>query len=246
MRSSARSPRGDGWAAWQGLVTAAGGELVNTRRRRSSTSPASPGREARALPRSSAPDVATRRSRSPSGACLAIRREAWGELGGFAPRLLPLPRGHRPGTAPLADRPPRRDRAASALRPRLRVREGRPEVALPRAQPVGDDRPHLPGKAAAAARSGADRHRACAARWWRRREAGCRRSCAPNAEAIALAATPAPGAPRDPGDGRGRRRQVRLPAGTPTSTAPTSAEPRESRGAPAADSRLLAVVLRLL
>ena len=84
-----------------------------------------------------------------SGACLAVPRVVWQRVGGFAERVLHVPRGRRPLAAP----PPRGGgvgvEPARGRRPRLRVRQGRGEVAAARAQPLGDDHPLLPGRAAA-------------------------------------------------------------------------------------------------
>ena len=75
-------------------------------------------------------------------------------------RLLPLPRGCRPLAARAArGRCDRRVRGGGR-RPRLRLRQGRCQVAPPRAEPLGDDRPDVSGGTARPAGSGAPRRRA--------------------------------------------------------------------------------------
>jgi len=71
-----------GWAAWQGLVTADRGARLNTRGGAVHFSGIAWAGGA-GLPRSAAPD-APREVAFASGACLAIRRETWQELGGFS------------------------------------------------------------------------------------------------------------------------------------------------------------------
>jgi GT2 family glycosyltransferase len=84
---------GRGWAAWQGLVMAEGGRIVNTRggvvhftgiawaggAGEPAASPAAPGREAEEAA-GSLPEPGF-----VSGACLAIPRARFEEIGGFAP-----------------------------------------------------------------------------------------------------------------------------------------------------------------
>ena len=77
--------------------------------------------------------------------------------GRLSRELLPLPGGRRPVASPQARGRPARDRARRGRRPRLRVRQGRGEVALPGAKPLGDAPAHLPGRAARAARARAAR-----------------------------------------------------------------------------------------
>ena len=165
------------WAAWQGLVTAAGGELVNTDGGIVHfTGIAWAG--GAGLPRSSAP-TAPREIPFPSGACLAIRREAWRELGGFAPGYFLYHEdtelglrlwlaGHRVGIEPRAICDHDYEFAKGAQKWRYLERNRWATIIRT-----------YPARLLAAARSGADRHRARAARGRRRREAGCRRSCAP-------------------------------------------------------------------
>ncbi len=73
---------GRGWAAWQGLVTDAGGATLNSHGGVVHfTGIAWAGGAGE--PRSAAP-AEPREITFPSGACLAIRRAAWEELGGFS------------------------------------------------------------------------------------------------------------------------------------------------------------------
>lgn len=73
---------GRGWAAWQGLVTDDGGEILNSAGGVVHfTGIAWAGGAGR--PRAAAP-AAPREVAFPSGACLAIRRGLWHELGGFS------------------------------------------------------------------------------------------------------------------------------------------------------------------
>ncbi|MCB0865034.1 MAG: glycosyltransferase family 2 protein [Solirubrobacterales bacterium] len=73
---------GRGWGAWQGLVTDGGGAILNTTGGVVHfTGIAWAGDAGR--PRAAAP-AAPREVPYPSGACLAIRRELWNELGGFS------------------------------------------------------------------------------------------------------------------------------------------------------------------
>ena len=148
----AAAGEGRGWAAWQALVTAEAGRRDQHARRRR---PLHRHRLGRGRGEPVAASAAAGEVGFVSGACLAIPRDAWRELGGFAERLLPLPRGRRPLAAAAAARRAARRRARARRRPRLRVRQGRRQVAAAGAQPLGDARPHLPGGAARAARAGA-------------------------------------------------------------------------------------------
>ena len=93
-----------------------------------------------------------------SGACMAVPRAVWQEQGGFSPDFFmyheDVDLSLRLRLARRADR----DRARRARRPRLRVPQGTGQVAAAGAKPVGDDHPHLPGRAAGAARTGAAGH----------------------------------------------------------------------------------------
>ena len=81
-----------------------------------------------------------------SGACMAVPRAVWERHGGFAERVLHVPRGSRLLAARAARRRTHRHRAGGARRPRLRVPQGAGEVALPGAQPPVDDRARcIPG-----------------------------------------------------------------------------------------------------
>ena len=72
-----------GWAAWQGLITDGGGASVNTYGNEIHfTGIAWAGGAGQ--PVSAAP-ATPREIAFPSGACLAIRRDAWEQLGGFSP-----------------------------------------------------------------------------------------------------------------------------------------------------------------
>ena len=73
---------GRGWGAWQGLVTDGGGEILNTTGGVVHFTGISWAGDAR-RPRADAP-AAPREVAYPSGACLAIRRELWDQLGGFS------------------------------------------------------------------------------------------------------------------------------------------------------------------
>jgi len=73
---------GRGWAAWQGLLTDAGGELLNSRGGAIHFTAVAWAAGA-GLPRSAAP-AAPAEVPFASGGCLAIRREVWRELGGFS------------------------------------------------------------------------------------------------------------------------------------------------------------------
>lgn len=73
---------GRGWSAWQGLVTDEGGARLNTCGNEVHFTGISWAGGA-GLPRSAAPE-APREVTVASGACLAIRRDAWEELGGFS------------------------------------------------------------------------------------------------------------------------------------------------------------------
>ena len=132
---------GSGWVAWQALVTAERGQLVNTRGGMvhftgiawaggagEPVDEADSYRRARVLLGSMSCDP-QRRLRAPR----RLRRG-----------VLPLPRGRRP----LAARPPcrrhARRRFPGAGGPHVRVRQGAGEVALPRAQPLGDARSASP------------------------------------------------------------------------------------------------------
>ena len=71
-----------GWAAWQGLVTDEGGARINSRGGVVHFTGIAWAGGAGA-PRSAAP-AEPQEVAFPSGACLAIRRDAWTELGGFS------------------------------------------------------------------------------------------------------------------------------------------------------------------
>lgn len=73
---------GRGWSAWQGLVTDEGGARLNTCGNEVHFTGISWAGGA-GLPRSAAPE-APREVTVASGACLAIRRDTWEELGGFS------------------------------------------------------------------------------------------------------------------------------------------------------------------
>ena len=222
---------GRGWSAWQALVTADGGRTINTRGGvLHFTGDRLGGRRGRA--RHDPSDERRATSDEPgfvSGACLTIPRQPLRRPRRHARALLPLPRGRRP----LAARPARRrDDSGSSRGARVdhdyEFDKGAGEVAVPRAQPVGDADPHLPGALLALlvpallATELALVVVAAAGGWLPQKLRAW-------AETARVAAAAARRAPPDPGGAPDRRRRVRRRAHCPPSTRPTSGA-RAARG----------------
>ena len=181
-RAPASSPA---WGAWQALVTLADGEHVNTA-----------GNLVHWLgfgwaggPRRAASRARTARPREvgfASGAAMVVRREAWDATGGFDERYFMYGEDLDLVAAAAAGGLGHRRRAGGARRPRLRVRQGRLQVVLPRAQPLVDAArrlPAAPARAACCRRCWPSSSPCCRSRVARRLAAGQaaragRRSCA--------------------------------------------------------------------
>ena len=99
-----RPAEGGGWAAWQGLVTAEGERVINTRGGVVHFTGHRLGGRRGGAPRRGAACGARSEPGFVSGACLAIPRERFERARRLRRGLLPLPRGRRP----LASRPARR------------------------------------------------------------------------------------------------------------------------------------------
>ena len=200
-RGDPRRARDRGWAAWMGLVTADGGRVVNTHGGVIHfTGIAWAGEAGVALARADRRrrEVGVRLRRVPRGPT-----RAWERSGGFAPHYFMYHGGRRPLAAAAPGGRASRRRAGRARRPRLRVRQGRRQVAAARAQPLGDARAHATrARCSSLVAPGAAGHRGGAAGGRRRRRLARRRSCSPTATTLRRAAAAAARAARGPGDAR--------------------------------------------
>ena len=139
-----------------------------------------------------------------------------------------------------------RGRAGGARRPRLRVRQGRGEVALPRAQPLGDADPRLPGarcwrcSTPALLATELALLLASAAGGWLPQKLRA------YGETLALIASSVRRATRDPGDADDQRRRVRDAGWSPSLDSAYLGAAGRSRLLAAVLGAYWRVVLRLL